>query len=203
MEPSDLREYVKGLPTYSEELGLDLTRASDRFKWFVASILFSSRISSSIAKSTYQKLDENGFTSPEGLIMAGWNRIVTALDSGGYTRYDFSTATYLLEDAKKLQDEYGSLDELHRQSSDPRDLERRLKEFKGMGPVGVNIFLRELRGIWDKAQPKPQKNAVEIAEKIGLDDVEKYESQLVRLFIEHCKKHDCERCPLEHYCKKE
>ena len=125
------------------------------------------------------------------------------MDSGGYTRYDFSTANYLLEDAKKLLDEYGDLDKLHELASDPRDLEKRLMEFKGVGPVGVNIFLRELRGKWSKARPKPQKNAVELAKKIGLDDVEKYESQLIRLYIESCKKYDCERCPLERFCNKD
>jgi len=38
---------------------------------------------------------------------------------------------------------------------DSKDLERRLIEFKGFGPTAVNIFLRELRGIWSKANPPP------------------------------------------------
>jgi hypothetical protein len=81
-------------------------------------------------------------------------------------------------------------------------LERRLQEFKGVGPVGVNIFLRELRGIWEKAKPKPSPLAVATAQKIGLnlEDAERYESQLVRLNLEYCKKHRTSECPLKGNC---
>ena len=49
----------------------------------------------------------------------------------------------------------GDLNILHEKAHDPEGLESKLKEFKGVGPVTVNIFLRELRGIWEKAQPMP------------------------------------------------
>ncbi len=68
------------------------------------------------------------------------------LDSGGYVRYDFSTASNLLEAMSKLVNEYGDLEKLHEASANPKDLERRLMGFKGIGSVGANIFLRELRG---------------------------------------------------------
>ena len=73
-------------------------------------------------------------------------------------------------------------------------------EFKGVGPVCVNIFLRELRGIWNKAKPKPSKIAVEAARKIGLKNIEPYESALVRLSLEYCKKRRCRVCPVREYC---
>jgi hypothetical protein len=66
------------------------------------------------------------------------------LDSSGYTRYDFSTATNLLGIAKTLKEKYGSLERLHAEASSSSDLKNRLREFKGVGSVGVNIFLREL-----------------------------------------------------------
>jgi hypothetical protein len=81
--------------------------------------------------------------------------LVGILDSGGYTRYDFSTATNLLGIAKTLKEKYGSLERVYSESSSPRDLEKRLQGFKGVGPVGVTIFLRELRGVWEKAKPTP------------------------------------------------
>jgi len=46
----DVREKVSSLPTYSGELGLDLRKAADRFKWFLASILF--------AKRTYREFEK-------------------------------------------------------------------------------------------------------------------------------------------------
>jgi endonuclease III len=194
-------EELSQLRTYSEELGLDLSRPEDRFKWFLASLLFAKRISAEIAKKTYHRFEEEGLTTVENILVAGWDRLVQVLDSGGYVRYDFSTASNLLSIMTELKEKYGSLDELHRQSKGPRDLERRLQEFKGVGPVGVNIFLRELRGIWEKARPKPSKIAIKVAQRIGLEDVESYEAALVRLSLEYCKKRKCEKCPIQNHCK--
>ena len=191
-----LDEKLSSLKSYSEELGLDLTKPDDRFKWFIASILFAKRISAEIAKKTFRQFENEGLTSPERILEAGWDKLVEVLDSGGYVRYDFSTASNLLAIMKKLKEEYGDLENLHEKSSDPEDLEKRLMSFKGIGPVGVNIFLRELRGIWKKAKPKPSKIAVETAKRIGLEKIEPYESALVRLRLEYCKKKRCPECPV-------
>jgi endonuclease III len=197
-----VKEALSKLQSYSKELGLDLSKAEDRFKWFLASVLFAKRISAETAKETYLYFEQEDLTSPDAILEAGWDRLVEVLDSGGYTRYDFSTATNLLGIAKMLKEKYGDLERLHAESSSPTDLERRLQEFKGVGPVGVNIFLRELRGIWEKAKPKPSPLAVATAQKIGLnlEDVERYESQLVRLNLEYCKKRRSSECPLKDKC---
>ena len=117
-----VREILSKIPSYSEELGLNLTKPEDRFKCFLASVFFAKRISSEIAKKTFQKFMDSGFTTPEKLLNVGWNRLVEVLDSGGYVRYDFSTATNLLEAAKLLKERYGgSLEELNeRLRSHPR-----------------------------------------------------------------------------------
>ena len=198
----NVKQALSTLQSYSEELGLDLSKAEDRFKWFLASILFAKRISAETAKKTYLYFEQEKLTSPDAILEAGWNRLVEVLDSGGYTRYDFSTATNLLGIMKTLKEKYGDLERLHAESSSATDLENRLQEFKGVGPVGVNIFLRELRGIWEKAKPKPSLAAVATAQKIGLnlEDVERHESQLVRLNLEYCKKQRSSECPLEDNC---
>ena len=189
------------LQSYSEELDLDLTRSEDRFKWFLASVLFAKRISAEVAKKTYRRFEEEGLNTPEKIQAAGWDRLVEVLDSGGYVRYDFSTASNLLKIMKELKEKYGDLEELHKESNSPKDLERRLQEFRGVGPVGVNIFLRELRGIWEKATPEQSRMAIKTANRIGLEYVESHESVLVRLNLEYCKKHKCKGCPVQHYCK--
>ncbi|KPV63323.1 MAG: hypothetical protein AOA65_1331 [Candidatus Bathyarchaeota archaeon BA1] len=189
------------LQSYSEELGLDLTRPKDRFKWFLASILFAKRISAEIAKKTYRRFEEEGLTTPERILAAGWDRLVEVLDSGGYVRYDFSTASNLLRIMEELKEKYEDLEGLYRESSGPMDLERCLREFRGVGTVGINIFLRELRGVWEKAKPKPSRMAIQTAQRVGLEDVESYESVLVRLNLEYCKKRRCEECPVKHHCK--
>lgn len=194
-------EKLSRLPTYSGELGLDLSKPEDRFKWFLASLLFAKRISAQIAKKTYRRFEEEGLTTPVKILAAGWDRLVEVLDSGGYVRYDFSTASNLSRIMKELKEKYGDLEELHRQASKPRDLEKRLQEFVGVGPVGINIFLRELRDSWEKAKPKPSRIAVEEAHRIGLKEVEPYESALVRLSLEYCKKYKCKECPVQIHCK--
>lgn len=197
----NVEEELSQLPTYSEELGLNLAGPEDRFKWFLASILFAKRISAEIAKRTYRRFEEEELTTPDRILAAGWDRLVQVLDSGGYVRYDFSTATNLLRIMEELKEKYENLEGLHRESTSPEDLERRLQEFSGVGPVGVNIFLRGLRGIWDRAKPEPSRMAVKVAQRIGLEKVEPHESALVRINLEYCKKRRCEECSVRNHCK--
>lgn len=193
---------LKKIKTYSEELNLDLRKPEDRFKWFLASILFAKRISAEIAKRTFRRFEEEGLITPQAILKAGWNRLVQVLDSGGYVRYDFSTASNLMDVSKNLLEKFGSLEEIHEKAKSPKHLEELLLQFKGIGPVCVNIFLRELRGIWGNANPKPSKLAVEVAEKLGVKKVEKVESQLVRINLEYCKKEKCIFCPVHEICRK-
>jgi len=151
----NVEESLSKLQSYSRELDLDLSKAEDRFKWFLAAILFAKRISAETAKETYLYLEQEELTSPDAILKAGWNRLVEVLDADGYARYDFSTATNLLGIAKELKEKYSNLEKLHAESSSPTDLENRLQEFKGVGPMGVNIFLWELRGIRKKPNRNP------------------------------------------------
>lgn len=92
------------------------------------------------------------------------------LDRGGYARYDFKTATKLLAASQALLEQYGGdLNTLHDAARDAADLEARLRNLaKGIGAVTVNIFLRELRGIWEKAHPFPCDPAIAAARDLGL-----------------------------------
>jgi endonuclease III len=195
-----LKEALSRIPTYSQELGLDLHKPQDRFKWLLASMLFAKRISAEIAKRTFRRFMEEGLDAPERILEAGWDRLVEILDSGGYVRYDFSTASNLLEAMGRLLRAYGDLEGLHEGAEGPRDLERRLQSLKGLGPMGVNIFLRELRGIWPKADPRPSDIALRMAERLGLESPIPYESALVRIHLEFCKKRRCDGCPVKERC---
>jgi endonuclease III len=155
---------------FSEELGINLKSKKEEevFKWFLASILFGKRISQEIAKRTYKEFEKENLTSPEKILQAGWNKLVEVLDRGGYTRYDFSTADRLLENMKFLLEKYGSLWALHNSCKSKEELERKLQEFKGIGPVTTNIFLRELRGIWKYADPEPSEIVKNMAKKLKI-----------------------------------
>jgi len=82
---------LANFPLYAENLRIDLTEPSGRFKWFLVSILFSARISEKIASNTYKAVERYGINSMEKIIAAGWDERVKILDEGGYVRYDFST----------------------------------------------------------------------------------------------------------------
>jgi hypothetical protein len=101
-----LRAFVEryGQP-YSEMLGIDLKsrRKEEISKWFLASILYSKPIRESSATNTYRVFEAEGVTSPLEILGTGWDGLVSLLDEGGYTRYDFSTATRLLGVFGELQ----------------------------------------------------------------------------------------------------
>lgn len=61
---------------------------------------------------------------------------------------------------------------LHEAARDSRDLERWLLAFNGVGPVTVNIFLRELRPYWAKADPEPLPTVRALAQRlrVSLDE---------------------------------
>jgi endonuclease III len=202
-----IKELLTRFPPYSEDLGIDLTKPSGRFKWFLASILYGARISEKIASNTYKALEKAGLDSSEKIIRAGWDELVRILDSGGYVRYDFSTATKLLNIMMDLKERYGSLEDIHNQSSDVHDLERRLQEFKGIGPVTMQIFLRELRGVWNLDQEVSRK-ARTVAQLLDInldefkgEELSRIETALVKLSIRCCKKRRSPDCPMKDFCK--
>jgi endonuclease III len=197
---------LANFPLYTEDLEIDLTEPAGRFKWFLASILFGARISEKIAANTYKTFELYGIDSMEKIIAAGWDELVKVLDEGGYVRYDFSTATKLLEISQTLKEKYGALENLYSQSSDTKDLARRLQEFKGIGAVTTQIFLRELRGVWQISLEVSSK-AKSVAENLDInlhefegETLSRVETALVKLSIKYCRRKRCEECPVKDFC---
>ncbi len=130
----------------SKDLNIDLPsgKESEVFRWFLACLLFGKPIQQEVAKRTYFVFLEEGLDNPDAIIKAGWDKLVEVLDKGHYVRFDYSTATKLLDVCKALKEKYGNLSNLIAQSKNQADLAKRLEEFKGVGPVTVRIFLRDL-----------------------------------------------------------
>jgi endonuclease III len=210
------------------EIRLEGAEEGEVFKWFLASFLYGARISETIATRTYRQFAHRRVLTPQAIQDTGWDGLVRILDDGGYVRYDFSTATRLLAVSADLIERYGGrLGNVHEAATDPRDLERRLQEIgKGIGPVTANIFLRELRGIWSKADPALSEPAVMAARHLGLiapgqrtpqailaalrDRWGKaglpecgfmdFEAALVRLGIHYCRRARHAPCPMAAWC---
>jgi endonuclease III len=165
----DLKELLKQYGRlYSEELGIDASK--EPFKWLLASMLFGARISTSIAKKTYEEYEKAGLTSPEKLTSTDMKTLIEIHGRGGYARYDGITAEYVTGVARKLLADYdGKIENLDRVSRGSEDLEHRLEEFRGIGPVTANIFLRELRGVWKNADPQPTDIEILAAKNLGIE----------------------------------
>jgi hypothetical protein len=167
------RAALEASPLYSEELGIDLSIQTDEqhFRWFLASLLFGGHISETVARHTYQAFRHHRLTTPRRILAAGWGFLVNPImREGGYVRYDFSKSDQILRDCQVLVDKYdGSLWRLHEASHDARNLEARLLAFYGVGPVTMNIFLRELRPFWPKADPAPLPVVVLAAASLAID----------------------------------
>lgn len=173
-----LTEFVEryGQP-FSESLGIDLKsrRPEELSKWFLASILYSKPIRESAATTTYQTFEMDGVVTPSRILETGWDGLVSLLDEGGYTRYDFSTASKLLEVFGSLQKTYGGdLNRLHDAATSSDDLEKRLRDLgKGIGATTVSVFLREMRPVWTKASPEPSPLVRLAMDALGISDIEK------------------------------
>jgi endonuclease III len=172
----DIRK-LKRSKLYSEELGICLKENNDKefFKWFLASILFGARISETIAKNTYKTFEKYNLIELKRILNAGRNFLINPImREGGYVRYDEKTSTQVLKNCETLFKEYrGSLIELHKEAKNTQDLENRLIKFYGIGAITANIFLRELRPFWEKANPEPLARVREIAQKYQID-LDKY-----------------------------
>ncbi len=170
---------------YSQVLGINVNDGDDQeiFKWFLTAVLFGAPITETSVIKTYKCFEKHGVLTPRKIVETGWNGLVEILDEGSYTRYDYKTADKLLLVMGTLSKKYGaSLNRLHQEASDSTDLEKRLKALgKGIGDVTVSIFLRELRGVWSKADPKPTPLVILAAKNLGIIKNETPEKALTEL----------------------
>lgn len=132
------------------KLGIDLSSRKDGelFKWFLACLLFGKPIQQEIAERAYVRLMSAGLRNADKVLDAGWDELVRLLDEAHYVRYDFSTATKLLEVCQELKQRYGSMTKLMAHTKRASELSARLQEMKHIGRVTARIFTREVTPIW-------------------------------------------------------
>ena len=135
---------------YAKELGIDLSskQEAEYFKWFLACLLFGKPIQQEVAKRTYFEFVNDALTNPDAIIQAGWDKLVEVLDKGHYVRFDYSTATKLLDVCRALKEKYGTITNLLKQGQSMDELSSRLQEFKGIGQKTAEIFLRDIRPVF-------------------------------------------------------
>ncbi len=160
--------------TYAAELGIDLAKGtpSPLFRWLCASTLLSARINARIAIVAAKALAAQGWTTAEKMAAATWEHRTQTLNQAGYARYDESTSRMLGDTASMLLEKYGGdLRKLREAAGRAPEHERALlKECKGIGEVGADIFCREVQIAWEELYPFADRRALDAARRLGLED---------------------------------
>jgi hypothetical protein len=160
--------------TYARELGIDLDRGTPSvlFRWLCASTLLSARIGAGAAMQAARALADQGWTTAAKMAGSTWEQRTRTLNQAGYARYDESTSRMLGDTADMLLDKYrGDLRRLREAAGrDPKRERLLLKECKGIGDVGADIFCREAQIVWDELFPFADRRALETARRLGLED---------------------------------
>jgi hypothetical protein len=117
-------------------------------------------------------LAKQGWTTAEKMAATSWEQRTRTLNEAGYARYDESTSRMLGDTAELLLDKYrGDLRQLRAAAErDPQRERTLLKECKGIGDVGADIFCREAQVAWDELFPFADRRALQAAGRLGLDD---------------------------------
>jgi endonuclease III len=159
--------------TYAREAGIRIEEGTPeaQFQLLVLALLLGAPIPSGNAIRAAKALIEAELGTPEALARATQQERVDVL-SESYKRLEERTATRLGETAEFILRAYsGDLGKLRQAAN--HDVEREhelLEEFNGIGPVGADIFLREVQGIWEEVYPFADDRVIEAARELGLPD---------------------------------
>jgi len=214
--------------SYSRLLGIQLAgmESDESFKWFVAAVLLGSPVRPGSALTAFRQLESRGLLEPRSLATADETMLVNSLLASGVTGYTRRIADTLKLAVQSLVDEYDAdINRLHFFAEDESDLILRLRRLGRKVPVrAVNLFLREMRGVWDKAHPGLSRAAVEAACCLGVIDSSSegeaaevvsalwhrtghggrtyadFEVALVRLGENYCGMRRCLLCPMGKLC---
>lgn len=157
--------------TYASEAGIDLADTpAPLYQFLVLATLLSTRIAADIAVSATRELIAAGYRTPHAMLDASWQDRVDALGRGHYRRYDESTATRLADAARFVEDTYdGDLRRLAGAADGSADnAATLLQEFPGLGPVGADIFRREVQAVWSWVAPYLGERAAAQARELGI-----------------------------------
>jgi hypothetical protein len=157
--------------TYAEEAGITLRdKPMPLFQLLVLCMLASKPIDATIAVQAARELFRAGLKTPKAVLAADRDTMIAAFAEAHYVRYDESSATRLADIAAAVRDDYGG--DLRALAAagkcDVTAVKRLLKQFKGIGDTGADIFLREVQDVWTWARPYFDQRAIRAARAIGL-----------------------------------
>ncbi|RAK79926.1 uncharacterized protein BO72DRAFT_445747 [Aspergillus fijiensis CBS 313.89] len=149
----------------------------------IDAMLKSRPISHDLSQRAVNHLIEVGFHDIRKLSESSWEERAMALKDGGYNRYREQGATNLGEMVELINDKYeGDLNNLLKKANNDRKKTRQLiKEIKGLGDLGADLFLNNVQSVWPSMAPFLDGRSLETADKVGLGtDLEAIYAELGR-----------------------
>ncbi|WP_422746771.1 endonuclease [Mycobacterium sp. WMMD1722] len=155
--------------TYAEEAGIRLNdKPMPLFELLTLCMLASKPIDAGIAVKAAREIFAAGLRTPDAVLKADRKTMIDAFGRAGYARYDESSATRLTDMAQAVNDEHGGDLRGLGEAEDVDTTRKLLKEFKGIGDTGADIFLREVQDVWTWVRPFFDDRATSTAETLGL-----------------------------------
>jgi hypothetical protein len=157
--------------TFADEAGITLAdRPAPLYQLLVLATLLSARISAGVSVAAGRELFAAGLRTPKAMRDSSWHERLEALARGHYRRSGGRTATMLADGAELCQQRWR--DDLRRlrqhADADVERLRASLTEFPGIGPVGADIFVREVQGQWPEFSPFADAKVTAGAEVLNL-----------------------------------
>lgn len=158
--------------TWAKEAGFAVRNSpAPLFRLLCLSTLLSARISSELSVRGTRALFEQGWTTPTKMAATTWAERTRALNKAGYARFDERTSRMLGESSEHVLNRWhGDLRNLREEAErEPQKERTLLKEHKGIGDVGVDIYFREVQGVWSELHPFLDERSRQAAVRIGLN----------------------------------
>lgn len=159
--------------TYAAEAGIRLKDTPmPLFQLLVLCMLASKPIGAPIAMRAARELFSDGLRTPKAVLDSDRRTMIQAFARAHYVRYDESSATRLTDIAARVRDEYsGDLRAIAKVSHhDVGVTARMLKQFKGIGDTGADMYLREVQDTWTWVRPYFDARATAAAKALGLPE---------------------------------
>ncbi|KAJ9272118.1 hypothetical protein DTO212C5_1881 [Paecilomyces variotii] len=133
-------------------------------------MLKSTRISHSLAQKAVNTVIEAGYHDIKKLSQTTWDDRVDVLAKGGYNRYREQASTNLGALIEFVNGKYdGDLNNLYRKADhQPRKVRELIKEIKGLGDLGTDIFFNNAQSIWRTLAPFIDARSLRTADDIGI-----------------------------------
>jgi hypothetical protein len=157
--------------TYAAEAGIKLAdKPMPLFQLLALCMLASKPIDAAIATGAAREIFKAGLRTPKAVLASDRRTMISAFGRAHYVRYDESSATRLTDMAERVRDDYtGDLRHIAARSRhDVAAAKRMLKQFKGIGDIGADIYLREVQDVWTWVRPYFDDRATAAAKRLGL-----------------------------------